>query len=193
MSFQHAASSPFACVSPLMFLTRPCATSMWCSAVPGKGRLLPAIHRRRQATTCGWLQRQAFAGWLWTKQIYLFDVSQWLEGDVVHRPLPKSRRFVRNNQWRHLNSMRILSMPDKWEFPWFAAWDLAFHVLPLALVDPDYAKEQLWVLGPLLARSHPLSRVLPRRERRGIGRLAPDQLDRARGVLIDEWRRPSEA
>ena len=66
------------------------------------------------------VQRQAFAGLLWTKQIYLFDVNQWLEGDAVHRPLPESRRFVRNSQWRHLNSMRILSMPDKWEFPWFA-------------------------------------------------------------------------
>jgi hypothetical protein len=92
------------------------------------------------------VQRQAFAGLLWTKQIYLFDVNQWLEGDPVQRALPPSRRFVRNSQWRHLNSMRILSMPDKWEFPWFAAWDLAFHVLPLALVDPDFAKEQLWVL-----------------------------------------------
>src|SRR5215208_1157134 len=92
------------------------------------------------------VQRQAFAGLLWTKQIYLFDVNQWLEGDAVHRPLPEARRFVRNSQWRHLNSMRVLSMPDKWEFPWFAAWDLAFHVLPLALVDPEFAKEQLWVL-----------------------------------------------
>jgi len=92
------------------------------------------------------VQRQAFAGLLWTKQIYLFDVNQWLEGDAVHRPLPESRRIVRNSQWRHLNSMRILSMPDTWEFPWFAAWDLAFHVLPLALIDPEFAKEQLWVL-----------------------------------------------
>jgi hypothetical protein len=92
------------------------------------------------------VQRQAFAGLLWTKQIYLFDVNEWLEGDAVHRPLPESRRFVRNSRWRHLNSMRILSMPDKWEFPWFAAWDLAFHVLPLALVDPEFAKEQLWLL-----------------------------------------------
>jgi hypothetical protein len=92
------------------------------------------------------VQRQAFAGLLWTKQIYLFDVNQWLEGDAVHQPLPESRRFVRNSRWRHLNSMRILSMPDTWEFPWFAAWDLAFHVLPLALIDPELAKEQLWVL-----------------------------------------------
>jgi hypothetical protein len=92
------------------------------------------------------VQRQAFAGLLWTKQVYLFDVSQWLDGDAVHQPLPESRHFVRNTRWRHLNSMRILSVPDKWEFPWFAAWDLAFHVSPLALVDPELAKEQLWFL-----------------------------------------------
>jgi hypothetical protein len=92
------------------------------------------------------VQRQAFAGLLWTKQIYLFDVSQWLDGDAVHQPLPDSRRFRRNSQWRHLNSMRVLSVPDTWEFPWFAAWDLAFHVSPLALVDPEFAKEQLWFL-----------------------------------------------
>jgi hypothetical protein len=92
------------------------------------------------------VQRQAFAGLLWTKQIYLFDVNQWLEGDAVHRPGSDFRRSIRNYQWRHLNSMRILSMPDKWEFPWFASWDLAFHVLPLALIDPEFAKEQLWLL-----------------------------------------------
>jgi hypothetical protein len=105
-----------------------------------------AIHPPAASDDERLVQRQAFAGLLWTKQIYLFDVNQWLEGDAAHRPLPESRRFVRNSQWRHLNSMRILSMPDKWEFPWFAAWDLAFHVLPLALVDPEFAKEQLWVL-----------------------------------------------
>jgi hypothetical protein len=105
-----------------------------------------AIHPAAASDDERLVQRQAFAGLLWTKQIYLFDVNQWLEGDAVHRPLPESRRFIRNSQWRHLNSMRILSMPDTWEFPWFAAWDLAFHVLPLALVDPEFAKEQLWVL-----------------------------------------------
>jgi hypothetical protein len=77
--------------------------------------------------------------------------------------------------------MRILSMSDKWEFPWFAAWDLAFHVLPLTLVDPDYAKEQLWVLEPLLAISLPLPRVLPAESGEGLG-ASPDRLDRARGV-----------
>jgi hypothetical protein len=92
------------------------------------------------------IQRQAFAGLLWTKQIYLFDVKLWLEGDRSDRPPPASRQHIRNQHWRHLNSMRIMSMPDKWEYPWFAAWDLAFHCVPLALIDPSFAKEQLWVL-----------------------------------------------
>jgi hypothetical protein len=92
------------------------------------------------------VQRQAFAGLLWSKQIYLFDVSSWLEGDNANWPPPASRKQIRNAHWRHLNSMRILSMPDKWEYPWFAAWDLAFHCVTLALVDPEFAKEQLWLM-----------------------------------------------
>ena len=92
------------------------------------------------------VQRQAFAGMLWSKQIYLFDVHDWLEGDNPKSPPAASRRRIRNVHWRHLNSMRVLSMPDKWEYPWFAAWDLAFHCSPLAIVDPEFAKEQLWLL-----------------------------------------------
>jgi hypothetical protein len=92
------------------------------------------------------VQRQALAGMLWTRQIYLFDVQQWLEGDNPNRPPPDSRRHVRNGHWKHLNSMRILSVPDKWEYPWFAAWDLAFHCVAIALVDPAFAKENLWLL-----------------------------------------------
>ena len=92
------------------------------------------------------VQRQAFAGMLWSKQIYLFDVKLWLDGDDPKHPPPESRRHHRNRHWRHLNSMRILSMPDKWEYPWFAAWDLAFQSVPICLVDPELAKEQLWLL-----------------------------------------------
>ncbi len=92
------------------------------------------------------VQRQAFAGMLWSKQIYLFDVNQWLDGDNPRWPPPPDRWKIRNTHWRHLNSMRVLSMPDKWEYPWFAAWDLAFHTVPLAVVDPEFAKEQLWLL-----------------------------------------------
>jgi mannosylglycerate hydrolase MGH1-like protein len=92
------------------------------------------------------VQRQALAGMLWTKQIYLFDVHQWLNGDDPSHPPPEGRRFIRNTHWHHLNSMRVLSMPDGWEYPWFAAWDLAFHAVALALVDPDFAEDNLWVL-----------------------------------------------
>jgi len=92
------------------------------------------------------VQRQAFAGLLWSKQIYLFDVNQWLDGDNPSWRPPDSRASIRNGHWRHLNSMRILSMPDGWEYPWFAAWDLAFHSVTLALVDPLFAKEQLWLM-----------------------------------------------
>jgi hypothetical protein len=105
-----------------------------------------AIHPPRATADERLVQRQALAGLLWTKQIYLFDVEKWLEGDDPAAPPPASRRNIRNSHWRHLNSMRILSMPDKWEYPWFAAWDLAFHCVAIALVDPAFAKENLWVL-----------------------------------------------
>ncbi|HWU86358.1 MAG TPA: glucosidase [Kofleriaceae bacterium] len=91
------------------------------------------------------VQRRALAGLLWSKQSYLFDVAKWLDGD--NRDLPPPRRAApRNVHWRHLNSMRVMSMPDKWEYPWFAAWDLAFQCVPFALVDARFAKDQLWVL-----------------------------------------------
>jgi hypothetical protein len=92
------------------------------------------------------IQRQAFAGMLWTKQSYLFDVDVWLDGDDPRTPPPAERSKGRNAHWRHLNSMRILSMPDKWEYPWFAAWDLAFHAVVFALIDGEFAKEQLWLM-----------------------------------------------
>jgi hypothetical protein len=92
------------------------------------------------------IQRQAFAGMLWTRQSYLFDVDVWLDGDDPAHAPPESRLRGRNSRWRHLNSMRVLSMPDKWEYPWFAAWDLAFHAVTFALIDPEFAKEQLWLM-----------------------------------------------
>ena len=92
------------------------------------------------------IQRQAIAGILWTKQFYYIDVNAWLKGDEAHIRPPKERHGIRNYHWKHLQSMRILSMPDKWEYPWFAAWDLAFHCLTIALADVSQAKEQLWLL-----------------------------------------------
>ncbi len=92
------------------------------------------------------IQRQAFAEILWNRQIYLYDVNLWLKGDSRTCPPPHERYHVRNGHWKHLNSMRILAMPDKWEYPYFCAWDQAFHCLTYALIDITTAKEQLWLL-----------------------------------------------
>lgn len=92
------------------------------------------------------VQRQAFAGLLWSKQFYYFVIEDWLNGDPNHPSPPIERKYGRNNEWIHLYNDDILSMPDKWEYPWFAAWDLAFHTIPLAIIDPDFAKRQLMLL-----------------------------------------------
>jgi hypothetical protein len=105
-----------------------------------------SIHPPNSTTEERRIQRQAFAGLLWTKQSYLFDVNVWLDGDDPSLPPPASRRGIRNVHWGHLNSMRVLAVPDKWEYPWFAGWDLAFHCVTLALVDAPFAKDQLSAL-----------------------------------------------
>jgi len=92
------------------------------------------------------VMRQAFAGMLWSKQCYHYDVRTWLDGDPGQPPPPAERKNGRNHDWRHLYNADLLSMPDKWEYPWFAAWDLAFHTITLSLVDPEFAKEQLILL-----------------------------------------------
>ena len=92
------------------------------------------------------VQRQAFAGLLWNKQFYHYVVEQWLKGDPAMPPPPPERRLGRNRTWIHVYNDDVLSMPDKWEYPWFAAWDLAFHTIPFALIDPDFAKRQLSLL-----------------------------------------------
>ncbi|MBZ5553696.1 MAG: glucosidase [Acidobacteriia bacterium] len=91
------------------------------------------------------VQRQAFAGMLWSKQFYHYDLRTWLKGDPDNPP-PEGHQRGRNREWGHLYNADVISMPDKWEYPWYAAWDLAFHCIPLALVDPDFAKEQLVLL-----------------------------------------------
>jgi hypothetical protein len=92
------------------------------------------------------VMRQAFGGLLWSKQLYYYDVARWLDGDPGQPPPPASRRHGRNSRWHNFNSFDIMSMPDKWEYPWFAAWDLAFHCVALAHVDPGFAKYQLVLL-----------------------------------------------
>ncbi len=98
--------------------------------------------------------RQGYAGLLWSKQFYHYIVKDWLDGDPAFPPPPQQRREGRNTTWTHLYSEDVISMPDKWEYPWFAAWDLAFHMIPMAEVDPDFAKAQLelflreWYMHP---------------------------------------------
>ncbi|MCL4246174.1 MAG: glucosidase, partial [Candidatus Dadabacteria bacterium] len=92
------------------------------------------------------VQRQAFAGMLWTKQFYYYVINDWLKGDPAYPPPPEPRKDGRNHKWIHLYNDDVLSMPDTWEYPWFAAWDLAFHTVNLALIDPEFAKRQLVLL-----------------------------------------------
>jgi len=100
------------------------------------------------------IQRQAFAGLLWSKQLYYYDIPQWLSGDPAMPLLPDSRLHGRNAHWKHLVNFDVISMPDNWEYPWYASWDLAFHCIALAVIDPDYAKRQLelmtreWYMHP---------------------------------------------
>jgi hypothetical protein len=100
------------------------------------------------------VQRQAFAGLLWGKQYYGYDVRRWMHGDPAMPPPPEDRKNMRNSDWRHLVLSDVISMPDNWEYPWFASWDLAFHCIAFAMIDPAFAKAQLVLL--LQARSqHP--------------------------------------
>ena len=95
------------------------------------------------------IQRQAYAGMMWSKQYYHFDVSKWLEGDAINPPnidFDAHRKHGRNAAWGHMHCSEIISMPDKWEYPWFAAWDLAFHCIPIARIDSEFAKAQLQLL-----------------------------------------------
>jgi hypothetical protein len=100
------------------------------------------------------LQRQAFAGMLWNKQFYFYDIARWLSGDPSQPAPPPQRKSGRNSNWVHLNNFDIISMPDKWEYPWYAAWDLGFHCITLAIIDAEFAKHQLihltreWYMHP---------------------------------------------
>ena len=98
------------------------------------------------------MARQAYAGLLWSKQFYHYVVKDWLAGDADQPPPPASRHLGRNHDWPHLFNRDVISMPDKWEYPWYAAWDLAFHMIPMATIDPEFAKA---AVGTFLARMVP--------------------------------------
>lgn len=104
------------------------------------------IHKKTLTEDERNVQRQAFAGMLWSKQFYYYDVAEWLKGDPSGPVPPASRKMGRNKEWQHLNNADIISMPDKWEYPWYAAWDLAFHCITLALLDPIFSKKQMRIL-----------------------------------------------
>ena len=100
------------------------------------------------------VQRQAFAGLMWSKQFYHYSIDKWLYGDKNGPNPPEARKSGRNHDWQHLYNLDVISMPDKWEYPWYAAWDLAFHMIPVAMIDPEWAKRQLilmtreWYMHP---------------------------------------------
>ena len=101
---------------------------------------------KRLSADARMVMRQAYAGMLWSKQFYHYDVDRWINGDPAGPLPPTPRKQGRNKDWAHLYNDDVLSMPDKWEYPWYAAWDLAFHCIPLAIIDPDFAKDQLVLL-----------------------------------------------
>jgi hypothetical protein len=113
-----------------------------------------ALQRQIADSDARLVQRQALAGMLWSKQFYHIDIPSWLAGDPGQPPPPAGRKSGRNADWFHLNNADIISMPDKWEYPWYAAWDLAFHCVTFALIDPGFAKSQLvlmtreWYMHP---------------------------------------------
>jgi hypothetical protein len=130
-----AAPQPFSDFDEIVAVRRAEAGEFYETVHPAG---LPAEERR--------VQRAALAGMIWSKQLYYFDVEQWLEGDPAGPPSPESRRRGRNRDWRHLNNFDVVSMPDAWEYPWYAAWDLAFHCVTFARIDPAFAKRQLELL-----------------------------------------------
>ena len=131
----RAAASPWADFDRIAALRRQEADEFYAELGPAAG------------TDEANVMRQAFAGMLWSKQFYDYDVSRWIDGDPTQPPPPVSRRGGRNAAWRHFEAFDIMSMPDKWEYPWFAAWDMAFHCIALAHVDAAFAKYQLTLLG----------------------------------------------
>ena len=128
-------SDPFADFDETFETRRAECDAFWDAVMPGQ---LGDDERR--------VYRQAMAGLIWSKQFYHYDVHRWLKGDPAQPAPPKERQRLRNVEWSHLYNSEVLSMPDKWEYPWYAAWDLAFHTLPLAVCDPQLAKDQIALL-----------------------------------------------
>lgn len=136
----------------------------WKGELPGLGAGWEQVMTQRSAEADEWFRsltapvnvapddptgvvlRQAVAGMMWSKQFYHFDVGDWLDGDPAEPPPPPGRGDIRNGSWRHLSNADVIAMPDTWEYPWYASWDLAFHCVALAHLDPVFAKDQLVLL-----------------------------------------------
>jgi hypothetical protein len=131
-----AASRPFSAGFDLTFDERRKEADEFYASISAPS--LPADSRN--------VMRQAIAGMLWSKQFYHYAVKEWLDGDPCNPPPPPERKNGRNHEWTHMHNGDVISMPDKWEYPWYAAWDLAFHCIPLALIDSDFAKDQLCLM-----------------------------------------------
>jgi len=131
----HFLKAPFAAFDSVLTQRRKEADEFYDVVIPAK-----------LSADAKMVARQAFAGVLWSKQFYHYVVSDWLEGDPAQPPPPSGRNAGRNHEWRHLFTRDVISMPDKWEFPWFASWDLGFHCVSLAYVDPHFAKEQILLM-----------------------------------------------
>jgi hypothetical protein len=122
------------------------AEKTWAARIDEADQFYAQLHEDMPAGDARLVHRQAMAGMIWTKQFFSMDVRQWLEGDPLQIAPPESRKRGRNSEWIHLNNDDVISMPDKWEYPWYAAWDLAFHTVPLAQLDMEFAKNQLILL-----------------------------------------------
>ena len=127
---------------------------IFASRIQEADEFYAALARRESSEDARNVMRQALAGMLWSKQFYHYVVRDWLNGDLIPPPPPEGRKRGRNHQWKHLYNADVISMPDKWEYPWYASWDLAFHCVALALVDSEFAKDQLvlmlreWYMHP---------------------------------------------
>ena len=137
-----------ACASRTSAMPQPFADAerIFADRIAEADALYAALAQGRLTEDEARVQRQALAGLIWSKQFFNFDVAQWLDGDPAGPPPPEARKHGRNSQWRHHNSGDVISMPDKWEYPWYAAWDLAFHCVAFGLVDPGFAKDQLLLM-----------------------------------------------
>jgi hypothetical protein len=133
-----------------VLVTRQAEADQFYASVAGRTRAKADVTAQELSK----ISRQAYAGLLWSRQFYHYIVRDWLEGDPLQPSPPPERLNGRNSDWRHLYSRDVISMPDKWEYPWFAAWDLAFHMVPMAVIDPEFAKKQLnlilreWYMHP---------------------------------------------